>query len=138
MSDTNKALAQVDAFATGKAAVFSTITGTSQADKVKTLNALANATPVSDKLDQPFKLVDFVIQAVSVNDDDGSPQDAVRTVLVDDEGNAYSAVSTGLMTSLQNITGILGHPSSWEEPLPVVVTEVKGRKGYRFMTIKLV
>jgi hypothetical protein len=42
------------------------------------------------------------------------------------------------MTSLQNITGILGHPSSWEEPLPVVVTEVKGRKGYRFMTIKLV
>jgi hypothetical protein len=137
MSD-NKALAQVDAFATGKAAVYSTIASETQADKVKTLNAVANALPIADHLDTPIKLANFVIQATSIAQDDGTESDAVRVILIDVEGNAYSAVSGGLMKSLQNIVGILGHPSTWDEPLEIAVTEVRGRKGFRFFTVKVV
>lgn len=138
MSNENKAVATVNNMATGIASVWSTFEGETQADKLKVLAALTNAEPIADNLNKKFNLANFVVQATSITDTEtGELEDVVRTVLVDDKGKAYAGVSNGLVKALENLVGILGHPSKWDAPIPVEVTEVRGRNGHRFYTLKI-
>ena len=51
---------------------------------------------------------------------------------------AYSASSDGIFKALQTFGAILGHPSTWPaEGVAIVAKEVQGRRGFRFLTIKL-
>jgi hypothetical protein len=117
--------------------IVSTIQGSDLESRKATLNAVTNATPVADKLGETINLVHCVFQAVSVADDKGELNETVRTILLDADGNAYSAVSDGLIGSLRDVFGIMGQPSTWPEPLPVKVVEKRGRSGFRFMKIEL-
>ena len=58
-------------------------------------------------------------------------------ILVDDEGNAYHAISDGIFKSLQTYCGLLGNPNTWPEPVAIIVDEKRSRRGFKFMTIKL-
>ena len=132
------ALAKVQALANDQPMIYSTVQGDDFDSKKKTLNAVTNAEPVSDHVNKKIMLKDFVIQATTMIDDDGVERDILRTILIAADGKAYSAVSDGLFKSLQNYTALLGHPSVWPaEGVAVTVQEVKGRRGYKFLTIKL-
>lgn len=132
-------MAKVRALSEGAPMIYSTVGGDDFESKKVTLNAVTNAEPVSEHLNKKIMLRDFVIQATTMIDDEsGEERDILRTILIAADGKAYSAVSDGLFKSLQNYTALLGHPSVWPEGgVAVVVSEVKGRRGYRFMTIKL-
>jgi hypothetical protein len=117
--------------------IVSTITGTDVEARKATLNAVTNAEPIADHLGETINMVHAVFQAVSVADGKGELNDTVRTVLLDADGNAYSAVSDGLIGSLRDVFGIMGQPATWPEPLPVKVVEKRGRSGFRFMKIEL-
>lgn len=128
---------QIDALATG-GDFFSTIKGTDQASKRASLAAMMNSEPISEHFGETIQLRHFVVQRVQVADDNtGELTDQPRVILIAEDGTAYHAVSSGLMSSLRNIIGALGEPDTWESPLPVQIVEEKSRKGYRFMTVKL-
>lgn len=90
-------------------------------------------------LGKPFNLANVIVHAVEMTDDEtGAKFETARTILVDDEGNGYAAVSMGIFSALEDIFAFFGQPSEWENGiLPVEVVQRKTRKGFRFFTINV-
>ncbi len=135
--NTNKAIAKIGAVADGTG-LFSTIDGSTRQGKMETYAAISDAKPVNEHLDTPIALVNVIMQAVEITDTaTGELVDAVRTYLIDSDGKAYAAVSDGIVGSLRDLFGILGSPTTWDEPLPIKVMEERGKSGRRYMKIVL-
>lgn len=120
-------------------AVYSTFTADDLESKKRVLNAITESEAVADHLREKLMLKDFVIQAATMIDDQtGEERNVLRTILLTADGKAYHAISDGIFKALQNYTAVLGHPSHWpDEGIAVVVDEIRSRRGFRFMTIKL-
>lgn len=137
MSELNFAEKAIASVSSGSG-IMTTVVGEDFASKKITLAAITNAVPISEHLNETIELENVVMQAVSVVDDDGIENDAVRVILLDKSGSSYAALSAGLVGSLRDLFGILGQPSTWTEPVSVRVVENKSRRGFRFMKIELV
>ena len=114
-------------------------------DKKMIYNAMNNPTDsISDLINKEIKIKDIVMEEIELTetDDNGDPifdgdtgeiienkLVAVRTILIDDEGNSHQAVSKGIFNSIKQIINIFGAPKTWEEPLTVTVLQVKVKKG---------
>lgn len=98
--------------------------------------ALSDAEDLSAHLNETINLVHYVGQAVNLTDAaTGEVTPAIRVILIDDEGNNYSAVSNELIRGLSMLSGIYGPPESWTEPKAVVVSEKRSKRGFRFYSI---
>ena len=118
--------------------VYSTFAATDFESQKRLLNAVTDAEQLRDHVGKKIMLKDFVVQATTMIDQDGMERDILRTVLVAADGKAYSASSDGIFKALQTFGAVLGHPSTWPEGgVAVVAKEVQGRRGFRFLTIKL-
>lgn len=78
---------------------------------------------IADMVNMEINVVNFYVEKTQINND-GVMVDAFRTVLVDDNGESFGAVSTGVVNSLKNIVSFLGMPNTWERPLTVRVKEI--------------
>lgn len=126
----------IEALASGKATVFSTITGNDHATKLEVFNAVTNSLPIADNLGKTINLVNIVVQSVEMTDENsGEVQDVPRTILVDADGTAYHAISGGLFRSVETMLGVVGHPSGWPAPLPVAVTR-EGSGTNKYFTMR--
>ena len=98
--------------------------------------ALADADDLRDHLDETIYLTNYVAQAVEVNDAaTGEVTEAVRVILIDKDGNNYSAVSNELRRGLSMLAGIYGPPAMWAEPKAVVVSEKTSKNKRRFFQL---
>lgn len=131
--------AQALATLTDSAEFYSSLSLTSRADKLKVLNAVNNSTPLVDMVGKNVLIKDVVMQSVQIvkDADTGEVDSAIRTVLIDAEGNAYHATSKGLVQSLRQVFKMFGEPT-WDEPLEANVREQRGRNGFRFITLDFV
>ena len=139
---------QLSALSGSRTTIHSTLPNDSHESALAIAKAVMNATPLDDQLGKPFNLVHFVAQVVKVtpskedvNDDrivdaDGRVE-ALRTILIDDKGNAYATVSDGVTAALTNIVSIMGQPSQWEKPVSVTAEKKQGRNGFKFFTLTL-
>lgn len=106
--------------------------------KVATYNALSGeGTPLSDVIGATLEIVDVVAHEIILRDDEKGDIKSVRVVLIAKDGNLYTAVSEGVMSSLQRIFNIVGMPSWKDEPLAIVPRLVKTRRGYRVLNLEL-
>ena len=135
----NEAKTAIASLTNSDTMLYSSFRGDTREGKLQVIAAITNATPLNEHLDEVINLVNFVAQAVKIQDDkDPEVQnDAVRCYLIDSEGNSYSATSNGILGSLRDFTAILGEPSTWAEPLPIRVEEKRARSGRRFFQIVL-
>lgn len=78
---------------------------------------------IADMVNMEINVTNFYVEKTQINND-GVMVDAFRTVLIDDNGESFGAVSTGVVNSLKNIVSFLGMPSTWERPLTVRVKEI--------------
>lgn len=78
---------------------------------------------IADMVNMEINVTNFYVEKTQINND-GVMVDAFRTVLIDDNGESFGAVSTGVVNSLKNIVSFLGMPSTWERPLIVRVKEI--------------
>jgi len=129
----------VQGMAKGELQMYSTVKGDDKASKLKVLDAITNSESLSDHLREPINLTDFVIQVIQMPDEKtGEINNVPRIILITDDGKAFHAISSGVLQSLRNFVGVLGEPGKSDAwPVSVVCDEVKGRNGYRFMTLKL-
>ena len=129
----------VQGMAKGELQMYSTVKGDDKASKLKVLDAITNSESLSDHLREPINLADFVIQVIQMPDEKtGEINNVPRIILITEDGKAFHAISSGVLQSLRNFVGVLGEPGSSDAwPVSVVCDEVKGRNGYRFMTLKL-
>ena len=132
---------------TDKPMVFSTFDANDIESQKKLAMAVTDADPLSDNLNKTFYLKDFVVQATTMIDDrpdangvvSNEERPILRIILVTAEGKAYSCAADGIFKVLQTYTGIFGHPSVWPaEGIAMQAVENKGRRGFRYLTLKLV
>lgn len=140
--DENDAVTEaIQAIRSGNALAYNSIVGDDWDAKLAALNAVTNSEPLRDHLGQPIAVTNIIIQSVVIETTDpksgevtGSRQP--RIILLDDSGNAFHAISGGLLKSVGNIIGIMREPSTWTSPVSIEVTKEKGKRG-DYMTAKL-
>lgn len=119
-------------------AIFSSIKGTDRATSIKIYNAInASENSLSDHIGEVIEITDMVAHPIELEDEVTKQTiQAMRVVLLTAKGVGYHSVSGGVVSSLQKIIGIVG-PAPWTEPLKVVPIEVKTRKKFTTLTLKL-
>lgn len=130
----------IDSLSRGEVAMFSTIAADTFDEKRRVLSLMTNAKSLASEemLGKPINLRNIIVQAVEIADEQtGEVNEQPRIILVDDEDNAYSAISNGLIRSIESIMSMFGHPSTWEGAIPVEVVEKRGRSGFRFYTLNI-
>jgi len=129
----------VAGMSSGDLQMYTSVKGVDKVAKLKVLDAITNSEPLADHLRESFNLTDFVIQVIQMADEKtGEIGNVPRIILIMDDGKAYHAISSGVLQSLRNFVGVLGEPGTGDAwPVAVTCDEVKGRNGYRFMTLKL-
>lgn len=106
------------------------------ADKLAMLKAINESQPLADNLNTPIQLVNFIAQAVQIeNEATGELNDAIRITLIDADGNAFHATSKGIFQQVKNMIKILGEPSTWKEPV-TITAEKQGTGARKFLTLK--
>lgn len=128
----------------GPGAILSTIQGDTQEARIANLEVFTNSESISEILRDEkrgklfINLANFIVQNVELTSDEtGEISEATRVILVDADGSAYHAISAGLVNSLQSVLGFLGHPATWENPVPVKVVEKTGKGARRYMTLRI-
>lgn len=104
--------------------------------------ALYNATNApSDRLksmiNKPINVKDVFVEVVTcVNRDTGEVRKCPRTVLIDDKGNSYTAVSLGVFSALRKLFSIFGTPDTWGKPMKITPIGVQKDK-YEILTLSV-
>jgi hypothetical protein len=109
----------------------------SRAAAVIVENAMSDAGSIRDHIGAVLEVENILLHDVVIEGESGEDIPAVRAVLIDSKGQGYAAVSNGVISSLQTLMALCG-PGPWTPPLKVVPREVKTRKGYRTLRLKLV
>ena len=93
-------------------------------------NASNNPThKIDDYINKEIALKDVFVEIIELaNENTGELEQAPRIVLIDDKGESYQCVSTGIFGSIKKLMAIFGEPT-WEEPIHVVVKQVKVKRG---------
>ena len=107
-------------------------------EPLKALAVIDSSVPLADFLDQPFNLTDIVVHKATVIDPEGNPKDVARTILIDDKGRAFHAVSEGVLSSLKQITAVLDRRMPFDPPLKVKCVQKKTSAGRRIFKISVV
>lgn len=112
--------------------------------RVAIFNAINGADEsLADHINEVLEVVNVVAHPVTLIDEQtGEVIEALRTVLIDKDGKAYTAVSSGIANALSRIIAIVGEPTNaaWEkEPVKMKIKQVKTRNGVnKVNTIELV
>ena len=111
----------------------------SRASKVKIFNAInQKGESLDDHKGEVLKIVNIAAHPVTLTDENtGELVDALRIIMIDEQGKNYDAVSQGIASSLQKIIAIVG-PAPWKPALSLKIVEQKTRKGFKTNTIELV
>jgi hypothetical protein len=136
----SSALALIDSMNKPGLGIYSSITGTNFADKIKVVEALSNSVAIDpDHIGTVINLKDFIAQAIKINDTvNGGMIDAARVILIDEDGTSYHATSVGLASALRTLVQVVGEPATWEAPIPVTVAVQKTRANFRVFTLNYV
>lgn len=102
---------------------------------IDVFDAISNAERLSDHIGVEIKLRDYVAHAIELKDEEGNLVKTIRVVLIADDGAAYAAVSSGVVSALQMLQGLLGPIATWAEPVSVMAVEQRTRTGFRVLTL---
>lgn len=102
---------------------------------IDVFDAISNAERLSDHIGVEIKLRDYVAHAIELKDEEGNLVKTIRVVLIADDGAAYAAVSSGIVSALQMLQGLLGPIATWSEPVSVMAVEQRTRTGFRVLTL---
>lgn len=105
--------------------VFCSVQGGTRADRAKVYNAMNNPSHrVGDFINQKILVKDVLCEVIELADEDtGELKQCPRVVLIDENGESYQAVSTGIFNAVKKAIAVFGAPT-WDEPLPVVIKQV--------------
>ena len=109
----------------------------SRDNRIKIYNAVnKSGEKIDDHKGEVLNITNFAAHKVELADDDGVIIEALRIVLIAEDGTCYESVSKGVMSSLEKIFSIVG-VAPWTPALPIIPKEVKTRKGYKVLTLEL-
>ena len=84
---------------------------------------------ISDCINQTIKIKNIFCETVEIEDNEtGELVQLPHTVIFDDEGHSYSAISNGIFNSIRKLIAVFGEPE-YDEPIDVIVKQKKVKKG---------
>ena len=93
---------------------------------------------LSDFVGKKLNIKDISIERVeNMNDETGDMVANARVVLIDENGESYTCVSSGIYSAIKKLVAVFGEPS-WEPALPVEVQNLSTKKGRKTMTLKAI
>ena len=123
----------------GEINAYSSVDTSTKAGKMALYNALINPDhQVSDNINKEIAVTDVIATYFDVTDEfTGEVEQVPRIILIDVNGESYSAGSKGMQNAVQGIITAFGEPSVWDEPLNVVIKQVKVARG-SMLTLQVV
>ena len=95
---------------------------------VQVYNAVNNPDfRIADYINKTIAVKHVLIETVELESKDNPfEKDLVpRTVLIDDKGKSYVAVSFGIFNSMKRVVQMFGEPSTWDKPLNIEIKQIK-------------
>ena len=93
---------------------------------------------LSDFVGKKLNIKDISIERVeNMNDETGEMIANARVVLIDENGESYTCVSSGIYSAIKKLVAVFGEPT-WEPALPVEVQNISTKKGRKTMTLKAI
>lgn len=93
---------------------------------------------LSDFVGKKLNIIDISIERVeNMNEETGEMAANARVVLIDENGESYNCVSSGIYSAIKKLVAVFGEPT-WEPALPVEVQNLSTKKGRKTMTLKAI
>lgn len=93
---------------------------------------------LSDFVGKKLNIKDISIERVeNMNDETGDMVANARVVLIDENGESYTCVSSGIYSAIKKLVAVFGEPT-WEPALPVEIQNLSTKKGRKTMTLKAI
>lgn len=104
---------------------YCSVQGGDRKAKALVYNAMNNPTHrVGDCINKKLMIKDVLAEVIELeNEETGEMQQVPRVVLIDENGESYQAVSTGIFNAVKKAIAVFGAPT-WDEPLPIVIKQV--------------
>lgn len=104
---------------------YCSVQGGDRKAKAMVYNAMNNPTHrVGDCINKKLMIKDVLAEVIELeNEETGEMQQVPRVVLIDENGESYQAVSTGIFNAVKKAIAVFGAPT-WDEPLPIVIKQV--------------
>lgn len=109
---------------------YCSVQGGDRKAKALVYNAMNNPTHrVGDCINKKLMIKDVLAEVIELeNEETGELQQVPRVVLIDEKGESYQAVSTGIFNAVKKAIAVFGAPT-WDEPLPIVIKQVSFGKN---------
>lgn len=104
---------------------YCSVQGGDRKAKALVYNAMNNPTHrVGDCINKKLMIKDVLAEVIELeNEETGELQQVPRVVLIDENGESYQAVSTGIFNAVKKAIAVFGAPT-WDEPLPIVIKQI--------------
>lgn len=118
---------------------YCSIKGDTREAKVAMYNAINSPDhKLSDFVGKKLNIKDISIERVeNPSDETGEMVANARVVLIDENGESYTCVSTGIYSAIKKLVAVFGEPT-WEPALPVEIQNLSTKKGRKTMTLKAI
>jgi len=105
---------------------------------IKMYNAISDTLPLREYVNTPLAITDIMAHPVDLLDEKtGEVVPAIRTILIDQDGTAYAAVSEGIRSSITRLVQVAGQ-LPWSPPLHMIAVQKPTRNAmYQVLTIRL-
>ena len=122
---------------TESADMFVSFDANSTEEKIKLYNAINSPdTRIADMVNKPILMTDVIMVKCKINErSTGLERDAVRVIIMDDNGETYTATSSGIANSIRNIFNIFG-TLHFPEGLKVTIEQIR-TSNVNTLTMKL-
>ncbi len=118
---------------------YCSIKGDTREAKVAMYNAINSPDhKLSDFVGKKLNIKDISIERVeNPSDETGEMVANARVVLIDENGESYTCVSSGIYSAIKKLVSVFGEPT-WEPALPVEIQNLSTKKGRKTMTLKAI
>lgn len=118
---------------------YCSIMGDTREAKVAMYNAINSPDhKLSDFVGKKLNIKDISIERVeNPSDETGEMVANARVVLIDENGESYTCVSSGIYSAIKKLVAVFGEPT-WEPALPVEIQNLSTKKGRKTMTLKAI
>lgn len=118
---------------------YCSIKGDTREAKVAMYNAINSPDhKLSDFVGKKLNIKDISIERVeNPSDETGEMVANARVVLIDENGESYTCVSSGIYSAIKKLVAVFGEPT-WEPALPVEIQNLSTKRGRKTMTLKAV
>ena len=123
---------------TSKKQIFSSIKGSTLAEKTALFRAMNNPDHrISDMINQVISVKDVFAEMIEIaHEETGELEVVPRVVLIDEEGKSYQSVSNGIFGAMKKLIAVFGAPT-WETPIKIKIVQINNKKDRRILTFDI-